>query len=49
VIVRRMVAAEGSMSAVVDKLLSRGAPGWGRPRALAELRTQPPSSPDAGP
>jgi cytochrome c oxidase assembly factor CtaG len=53
VIVRRMVAAEGSMSAAVDKILNRG-PGlswtaWGRPGALAELRAQPPSSPEAGP
>ena len=55
VIVRRMVASEGSMTAALDKVLSRGAShsgrGWGRPRsgALAELRAQPPSSPDAGP
>ncbi len=49
VIVRRMVAAEGSMSAALDKLLNRGGAGWGQPRVLAELRTQPPSSPDAGP
>jgi hypothetical protein len=60
VIVRRMVAAEGSMSAAVDKILSRGyrgsAPGrrpgswgWERTGALAELRAQPPSSPEAGP
>ena len=55
VIVRRMVASEGSMTAALDKMLSRGASqsgrGWGRPRsgALAELRAQPPSSPDAGP
>ena len=56
VIVRRMVATEGSMSAALDKLLNRGTAGsgsWagGRPRsgALAELRAQPPSSPDAGP
>jgi putative membrane protein len=53
VIVRRMVAAEGSVSAAVDKILHRG-PGpswtaWGRPGALAELRAQPPSSPEAGP
>jgi hypothetical protein len=38
-----MVAAEGSMSAAVDKILSRGSVrsgswGWGRPGALAELR-----------
>jgi len=58
VIVRRMVAAEGSMSAAVDKILGRGPglsgrPGswtaWERPGALAELRAQPPSSPEAGP
>ena len=54
VIIRRMVAAEGSMSAAVDKILNRGPGrsgswGWGRPGALAELRVQPPSSPDAGP
>jgi len=53
VIVRRMVATEGSMSAAVDKILSRGSArpgswGWGRPGALAELRAQPPSSPEAG-
>jgi cytochrome c oxidase assembly factor CtaG len=50
VIVRRMVAAEGGMSAAVDKILSRGSVrsgswGWGQPGALAELRAQPPSSP----
>ena len=60
VIVRRMVATEGSMSVAVDKILGRGgrasrgaAPpgswGWERPQALAELRAQPPSSPEAGP
>ena len=57
VIVRRMVATEGSMSAAVDKILSRGhrgsdrpgSWGWERPQALAELRAQPPSSPEAGP
>jgi hypothetical protein len=49
VIVRRMVAADGSMSAALDKLLNRGASGGGRPRALADLRAQPPSSPEAGP
>ena len=58
VIVRRMIAAEGSMGAAVDRILNRGAAragwggaGWGGPRsgALAELRAQPPSSPDAGP
>ncbi|MBV9096053.1 MAG: hypothetical protein JO132_19635 [Streptosporangiaceae bacterium] len=56
-VVRRMITAEGSMSAAVDKILNRGADrsgwgsGWGKPRAgvLAELRAQPPSSPDAGP
>ena len=55
VLVRRMVASEGSMTAALDKMLSRGASqagrGWGRPQSgvLAELRAQPPSSPDAGP
>jgi len=56
VIVRRMVATEGSMSVALDKMLNRGSArsgSWagGRPRsgALAELRAQPPSSPDAGP
>jgi len=54
VIVRRMVATEGSMSAAVDKILNRttakpGSWGWERPGALAELRAQPPSSPEAGP
>jgi putative membrane protein len=54
VIVRRMVAAEGSMSATVDKILNRGTGragswAWDRPGALAELRAQPPSSPEAGP
>jgi cytochrome c oxidase assembly factor CtaG len=57
VIVRRMVASEGSMSTAVDKILSRssrssartGSWGWERPEALAELRAQPPSSPEAGP
>jgi hypothetical protein len=56
VIVRRMVATDGSVSAALDKVLGRGAfrpglRGWGRPRSggvLAELRSQPPSSPDAG-
>ncbi len=55
VLVRRMVASEGSMTVALDKMLSRGAyqasRGWGRPRSgvLAELRAQPPSPPDAGP
>jgi putative membrane protein len=55
VLVRRMVASEGSMTVALDKMLSRGASqasrGWGRPRSgvLAELRAQPPSPPDAGP
>jgi hypothetical protein len=58
VIVRRMIASEGSVSTAVDKILNRGADrsgwggsGWGGPRSgvLAELRAQPPSSPDAGP
>jgi cytochrome c oxidase assembly factor CtaG len=63
VIVRRMVATEGSVSVAVDRILSRGyrrsqgsvpgtrpgSWGWERPQALAELRAQPPSSPEAGP
>jgi putative membrane protein len=63
VIVRRMVATEGSMSSAVDRILggehrgrqaARGSAGpgswgWERPQALAELRAQPPSSPEAGP
>jgi cytochrome c oxidase assembly factor CtaG len=54
VIVRRMVAAVGRMSAAVDKILNRGTGragswAWERPGALAELRAQPPSSPEAGP
>jgi len=54
VIVRRMVASEGSMSTAVDKILNRGRGragswAWDRPGALAELRAQPPSSPEAGP
>ena len=55
-----MAMTLSSMSAAVDKILSRGyrgsAPGrrpgswgWERPGALAELRAQPPSSPEAGP
>ena len=52
-IIRQMVAADGSMSVALDKMLSRGAArgGWGRPQSgvLAEVRTQPPSPPEAGP
>jgi hypothetical protein len=53
-IIRQMVAADGSMGVALDKMLNRGAArsGWGRSTgsaALAELRTQPPSSPEAGP
>jgi putative membrane protein len=53
-VIRQMVAADGSMSVALDKMLNRGAArsGWGRSTgsaALAELRTQPPSSPEAGP
>ena len=57
IVVRRMVAAEGNVTAAVDRMLGRGAAarsvsrGWARPQSgvLAELRAQPPSSPDAGP
>ncbi len=55
-IVRRMVNSEGSVTAALETMLNRGAArsvsrGWARPQsgALAELRAQPPSSPDAGP
>jgi putative membrane protein len=56
VIVRRLIATEGSMSAALEAIVNRGAlrasPGaWGRPRSgvLESLRAQPPSPPDAGP
>ncbi len=56
VIVKRIMAADGSLSAALDKVLNRGASrsgprGWGLPGSgvLAEVRAQPPSSPDAGP
>jgi putative membrane protein len=60
VIVRRLVAADGSMSAALDRVLSRGAArsrtggprGWGRPEPVARrLSAQPspqPSPPEAG-
>jgi putative membrane protein len=55
-IIRQMVAVDGSMSGALDTMLHRGhaLAGWGGsrvPRAgpLAELRAQPPSPPDAGP
>jgi hypothetical protein len=55
-----MLATEGSMSAAVDTILSRDSRGpvpgtrpgsrdRERQQALAELRAQPPSSPEAGP
>ena len=49
-IVRRLIAADGSVSAALDKLLSRGASrpvprGWGR--APAGVLAQRPSPPDA--
>jgi putative membrane protein len=45
--------ADQQIGAAVDKILSRGSGrsgswGWGQPGALAELRAQPPSSPEAG-
>jgi putative membrane protein len=56
VIIRRMMAAEGSVSAALEAILNRGAlraspATWGRPRSgvLDSLRAQPPSPPDAGP
>jgi len=59
VIVRRLIATEGSMSAALEAMVNRGALGaspggwgaWGRPRSgvLEALRAQPPSPPDAGP
>jgi putative membrane protein len=56
VVVRRLIATDGSMSASLETILNRGAvrasPGaWGRPRSggLDSLRAQPPSPPDAGP
>jgi len=56
VVVRRLIATDGSMSAALETILNRGAvrasPGaWGRPRSgvLDSLRAQPPSPPDAGP
>ncbi len=58
VIVRRIIAADGSMNSALDRVLNRGArqsgwagrSGWGRPAsgAVAEMRAQPPSSRDAG-
>jgi len=59
VIVRRLIATEGSMSAALEAMVGRGALGaspgawgaWGRPRSggLETLLAQPPSPPDAGP
>ena len=56
VVVRRLIAAEGSMSAALETILNRGSlratpAAWGRPRSgvLDSLRAQPPSPPDAGP
>jgi putative membrane protein len=53
-IIRQMVVADGSVGRALDKMLNRGSTnltGWGRPRsgALADVRAQPPSSPEAGP
>ena len=56
VVVRRLMSAEGSVSAALEAILNRGAlraspAGWGQPRSgvLDALRAQPPSPPDAGP
>jgi cytochrome c oxidase assembly factor CtaG len=53
-IIRQMVAADGSVGGALEAMLNRGSTnltGWGRPRsgALADVRAQPPSSPEAGP
>jgi cytochrome c oxidase assembly factor CtaG len=53
-IIRQLVVADGSVGGALDKMLNRGTAnvaGWGRPRsgALADVRIQPPSSPDAEP
>ena len=55
-IIRQMIAADGSMSGALDKMLNRGnaLAGWGgsrvtRPGLLADVQAQPPSSPDAEP
>jgi type IV secretory pathway protease TraF len=54
-IIRQMIAVDGSMSGALETMLHRGnaLPGWGgaragRPGPLADVRAQPPSSPDAG-
>jgi cytochrome c oxidase assembly factor CtaG len=54
-IIRQMIAADGSMSGALEAMLHRGnaLAGWGgaragRPGPLADVRAQPPSSPDAG-
>jgi hypothetical protein len=49
VTVRRLIAADGSFAAALDRMLSRGAPGsvprgWARPAVLAPA--QRPSPPD---
>ena len=54
VIIRQMVALDGSVSGALDAMLNRGSAGAGwswarRSDPLAELRAQPPSSPEAGP
>jgi len=55
-IIRQMIAADGSMSGALDKMLNRGnaLAGWGgspvtRPGPLADMQARPPSSPDAEP
>jgi cytochrome c oxidase assembly factor CtaG len=55
-IIRQLVAADGSMSGALETMLHQGnaLAGWGgsrvrRPGPLADVRAQPPSSPDAEP
>jgi len=55
-IIRQMMAADGNMSGALEAMLNRGnaLAGWGgsrvgRPSPLADVRAQPPSSPDAEP
>jgi putative membrane protein len=51
-IVRQLIAADGSIAGALDKMLNRGAArttwtAWGRPAAGAAVLTQRPSPPDA--
>jgi len=55
-IIRQMIAADGSMSGALDKILNRGnaLAGWGGSRVirtglLADLQAQPPSPPPSSP